>query len=818
MKVKRILATLVAASFLIMGSGASWAYEVPRENSNVNYFYVFGPQGDKFMGAEGDTFELFVDVPASSSEDLTIQVYDPDTSGKKDWRANPAVNQWDTTTEFSVTGSSVLDSKSFTTEYDQAYYQFGPYKKEQGEKVGSMHRFKLTAKTTSGDDENLFKVRISPDHADSFVNKMTFRLRSKQGELMVFHPEVPASTTNIIVHNWDLDAEGGSSTLYEGEQQTQYPINDSLSGQWSTTDVALKGGNLSRLNYVITKGTQPYGNAGLKITDASGNAIPVYFRKGVPVVAPAPKPMAPAAKAPSNKCNTYTFDARKSSDIDNDKIAYRWDFGDGTSSTEPVVTKSYDKAGDYVVMLTVVDNSGLACDTAITSTPVKINTPPQAAIMAPDLVCVNDTVTIDGSKTTDNTPGTLSYNWALGDNTTADGAKVSKMYTQGGVYKIRLNVNDNSNTACSQDATEKVIRVNSAPTAEAGEDISLCQRSGQDGFAVKLNGMGKDADGDKLNYRWDFGDGTTGEGASATHTYAKPGNYRATLTVEDGSGAACSVAVDSVNINLNQAPIAVAGQAVKACTGSTVTLDGSGSSEGMKYTWDFGDGTTGTGKMASHAYTKGGNYRATLTVDDGKGTPCSVAQASVPVMINSVPMVTVNDAQPTCVGSTVALGATASDADGDAVKLNWDFGDGTTAVGGTNVTHTYAKGGFYTVTVTADDGKGSSCSVSADTAYVRVNTPPVANTGDNKVCCLDEVVNFDGSKSVDADGDKLSYKWSFGDGATADSSMASHAYTKNGMYKIVLTVNDGSNTPCSESSSGFNAKVNAKPVPVIEVR
>ncbi len=210
---KRILATLVAASFLIMGSGASWAYEVPRENSNVNYFYVFGPQGDKFMGAEGDTFELYVDVPASSSEDLTIQVYDPDTSGKKDWRINPAVNQWDTTTEFSVTGSSVLDSKSFTTEYDQAYYQFGPYKKEQGEKVGSNYRFKLTAKTTSGDDENLFKVRISPDHADSFVYKMTFRLLPHQGDQMVFHPEVPASTTNITVHNWDLDAAGGSSIL-----------------------------------------------------------------------------------------------------------------------------------------------------------------------------------------------------------------------------------------------------------------------------------------------------------------------------------------------------------------------------------------------------------------------------------------------------------------------------------------------------------------------------------------------------------------------------------------------------------------------------
>jgi PKD repeat protein len=815
---KRILATLAAVSFLLTGSGASWAYEVPRDNSNVNYFYVFGPQGDPLMGAEGDTFELYVDVPASSSDDLVIQVYDPDTSGKKDWRKDPGTNEWDTTTEFSIVGASTLDTKTFTTEYDQAYYQFGPYKKEQGEKVGSNYRFKLVARTTSGDDENLFKVRIQPEHAESFIYKMTFRLLPKPGDQMVFHPEVPASTTNITVHNWDLDAEGGSSVLLEGEQQTQYPINDSLSGQWVKTDVQLRGGNNSRLNYVITKATQPYGNAGLKITDASGNPIPVYFRKGVPVVAAAPKPAPVAPKAPVNKCNTYTFDARKSYDDDSDKIAYRWDFGDGTSSEEAVVTKSYEKAGDYVVILTVTDNSGMVCNTAVTSTPVKVNTPPAAVIAAPDLVCVNDTVSIDGSGTTDDTPGNLKYSWSLGDNTTADGARVSKMYGQGGVYKIRLAVDDSANTACSNDATEKVIRVNTAPTAEAGEDISLCQRSGQDGFSVKLNGSGKDADGDKLTYRWDFGDGSTGEGASATHVYAQPGSYRATLTVEDGSGAACSVAVDSVNINLNRAPVAVAGQPVKSCSGGPVTFDGTGSTEGLNYTWDFGDGSTGTGKVATHTYAKGGNYKATLTVDDGKGTPCSTASASVPVTINSSPTVSVDDAQPTCVGKTVALAASASDPDGDAVKLTWDFGDGTTQTGGTNVTHTYEKGGFYVVTVTADDGKGGSCSVASDTAYVRVNTVPVANAGENQVCCLDELSTFDGTASTDADGNALTYKWNFGDGNTAEGAKVSHTYKQNGAYKVVLVVNDGSNTPCSESTSGFTAKVNVKPVPVIEVK
>lgn len=814
---KRILATLAAACFLFQGAGASWAYEVPRENSNVNYFYVFGPQGDPLMGAEGDTFELYVDVPANSTEDLTIQVYDPDTSGKKDWRNNPAANDWDTTTEFSVVGASTLDSKSFTTEYDQAYYQFGPYKKDQGEKVGSNYRFKLVAHTTAGDDENLFKVRISPDHADSFVYKMTFRLLPKQGDKMTFHPEVPADTKSVKVHNWDLDAEGGSSELYEGQQQSAYPIQDSLSGEWKVTDIQLAGGNNTRLNYVITKGTQPYGNAGLKITDGNGKPIPVYFRKGAPIAAPKPAPM-PAPKASANKCNTYTFDGRKSYDDDKQALSYRWDFGDGTTSVEPVVTKSYEKAGDYVVTLTVTDTSDLACDTAVTSTPVKVNTPPQAALTAPDLVCANDTVTLNGSGTKDNTPGSLTYQWALGDNTTAEGATVTKTYAQGGVYKVRLTVNDNSNTVCDQDAAEKTIRVNTPPTAIAGEDIALCQRSGQEGFSVRLNGSAKDSDGDKLTYRWDFGDGSTGEGASATHVYKDSGSYRATLTVDDGSGAACSVAVDSLNISLNRAPVAVAGQPVKACAGTPVSFDGSGSSAAATYTWDFGDGTKESGEKVTHTYTKGGSYRATLTVDDGKGTACSTAAASVPVTINSAPTVEVADAQPTCLGKTVSLNASASDPDGDAVKLTWDFGDGTTQSGGSSATHTYAKGGFYVVTVTADDGKSGSCSVASDTTYVRVNTPPVASAGQNKVCCLDQEVGFNASASTDADGNELTYKWNFGDGNGAEGAKVSHTYKKNGNYKVVVVANDGSGTPCSESTSGFDARVNASPVSVIEVR
>jgi PKD repeat protein len=65
------------------------------------------------------------------------------------------------------------------------------------------------------------------------------------------------------------------------------------------------------------------------------------------------------------------------------------------------------------------------------------------------------------------------------------------------------------------------------------------------GLAVSLDAAGSaDSDGTVASYAWNFGDGATGEGETASHTYGFSGTYPVTLTVTDDDGATATTATD----------------------------------------------------------------------------------------------------------------------------------------------------------------------------------------------------------------------------------------------------------------------------------
>jgi PKD repeat protein len=102
--------------------------------------------------------------------------------------------------------------------------------------------------------------------------------------------------------------------------------------------------------------------------------------------------------------------------------------------------------------------------------------------------------------------------------------------------------------------------------------------------------------------------------------------------VTDNKGA---VDTDTATVTIaNRPPVANAGANQTGGPGVALTFNGTGSSDPdgsiTSYTWSFGDGTTATGAIVSHAYGTSGTYTVTLTVrDDDNAQSSDTATATV---------------------------------------------------------------------------------------------------------------------------------------------------------------------------------------------
>jgi PKD repeat protein len=230
------------------------------------------------------------------------------------------------------------------------------------------------------------------------------------------------------------------------------------------------------------------------------------------------------------------------------------------------------------------------------------------------------------------------------------------------------------------------------------------------------------------------------------------------------------------------------------------------------YRWDFGDGNTAEGEVVSHMYPKGSNYRIQLTVEmDGRSE-----RYEIPVIVNAPPVLVATHEPKVCVNDDVVFSAEKSwDPNGDSLTFLWDFGDGQVAEKSGTVSHRYASVGNYAVKVTVSDGRGMSCSNTSQVFPIRVNASPVAKGGGDRQATVHGTVFFEAKDGAGQDGDTLSYLWNFGDGHAATGRNVSHVYGREGQYRVVLKVDNGSGTSCATQSDSFVVDVVSAPAPKI---
>jgi hypothetical protein len=399
-------------------------------------------------------------------------------------------------------------------------------------------------------------------------------------------------------------------------------------------------------------------------------------------------------------------------------------------------------------------------------------------------VTAGSTVTLDGSASSDPNGDPLTYAWTLTSKPAGSAAALSSATSVrptftadlAGTYVASLVVNDGK-----VNSTTVTVSVTVGPTATAAT--------------------------------------TTAPTTSTTITAA------ATTTTARTTSTTAAVAVGTTTTTQTTStawvqPVANAGVSQSVTAGSSVTLNGSASSDpngySLTYAWTLSSKPAGSAAALSSATSVrptftadlAGTYVASLTVNNGWVGSSPVTVNITAGVANIAPVANPGVSQSVTAGSTVTLnGSASSDPNGDPLTYAWTLtskpaGSAAALSSATAVRPTFTAdlAGTYVASLTVNDGKVNSTTVTVNITAGVANIAPVANAGvSQSVTYLGESVTLDGSASSDANGDPLTYAWTLRSFPSIFAPTISGAKTVRpaftpldaGAYVFSLVVNDG---------------------------
>lgn len=437
--------------------------------------------------------------------------------------------------------------------------------------------------------------------------------------------------------------------------------------------------------YSLPSSSVPY-HVALSVNDSSTNRSSTWFNLTVN-----PKLATTASATPTAVDVGATVQFSGSYSGGTAPYRHVWLFGDGSRSSSLTPTHTYSAAGTYTATLWVNDSGGMSVPHNLTIT---VSASPVATIVAtPGTTDVGSPVHFSAQVSGGVSPYT--YSWRLSDGSVSAAAAFNHTFASAGNFLVQVWVNDSFESA---HATMTEV-VNPALNATIASSVSTVETGG----TVEFWG---NASGGTPPYQlsWHFGDGTNGTGANPSHVYSAIGTYEVMLWANDSAGQSV---FRTLNISVVGGPSVVASATPSATdVGLDVSFSASVSGGVAPYTvtWEFGDGTTGTGTSVRHAYSAAGTKTVTVVVNDSRG---GSAQQPLSVLVNPSLAATAN-ASSTETDPGLAVQFSGSGTGGTApITFAWRFGDGTGSTSATS-SHAYAASGTYAVTLWVNDSVGMS--------------------------------------------------------------------------------------------------------------
>ena len=393
--------------------------------------------------------------------------------------------------------------------------------------------------------------------------------------------------------------------------------------------------------------------------------------------------------------------------------------------------------------------------------------------------------------------GVNSFTWNFGGGNTSDQQSPNILLenTNGGLMGTSITFTGISAFGCLDSHTETVY-VRPQPVAEFTSDVI----EGCEPLAANLENISSDAD----SYVWDFGNGISDDGPTASHAFFTDGTVQTfdiTLTATDDLGCTDT---DTLTVTVFPAADFTLDLGVDAaCDPLELTLPAIDATQNI--TWDFGDGTTSTEATPDHAWTNttGGldSYIVTVTGETEHG--CSGMAVDL-ISVKPQPTASFSaDALDGCEPLTSNFASTSV----NAQSLSWTFGDGTTEAGA-SASHTFDNidaDTAYEVTLTATHALGCT-DVATQTVNVFAAAEYTLTLGTDSVCSPLELTmpELAGAQN---------FIWNFGDGTTSNEATPTHTWynASNGLMTAIVTLEAETANGCAGTSE---ATVNIKPQPV----
>ena len=483
-------------------------------------------------------------------------------------------------------------------------------------------------------------------------------------------------------------------------------------------------------------------------------------------------------KSPFQCLTNNSYDATNYSSIASEggTLSYRWEFGDGNSSTSVNPTWKYVNDDTFEVRMYV--ESTLGCHDSLFKSVIVYPQPVVGFTISDSSQCLG-TNQFSFKNTSKVTYGSLRYDWTFGDGGRSIGVNPLVKYNSEGTYKVALFAA--TNFGCKDSAFVNV-RVHPDPQALFDiNDENQCFRGNK--FELKNKTT---LSAGTFNSAWDFGDFNTSISQDPKHIYSDDGIYVIRLTVTTAQSCIDSTykiiqvyPQPSANFTINDSVQCINDNDFIFENKSVVNFGG------LRSFWDFGDVNYSSNETGRHTYSKSGVFDVQLVSFTAFACSDTISQE---VRITEIPQIAFTlDTSILCERGNEFRATNNSTYNGaEKIDYNWKSSDDYN-VFSINFQHRYAERGTYELKLVGRSSEG--CMDSS------MQTLTVYPQGESKIVVIDSVQclfgnDFTFGNESKVDGASFSLmSWNFG-GVFIDTQLRvtpnKFQFGDTGTFKVTL--------------------------------